>query len=298
MYERDVFLTLPIDHQNTGENVLLRGKFPDLLSTSRSSILSVEGSFRNLTNLVIPKSVSTFLSLGPKFMLPAFTNLSETTVIDDWDCIIEELKRAEYPGIEMAVMQRTLRKAFNLHTADISHTRKIDQYLLFLARSTSIFLKRHQKNVVLVEGDKGKIVGLMPRAEFVDLCENYIMDGLTTGRYVSSIWIDEDDVISNQKELFYPAVKPFQGYFDLKSKKLRLFMPISRQIIIEDYKAIRRMNVFVSSAIGRAIWGVPIFRPSVKYHKTPAKLRPIVSKRHTPSIAIGKAILFALKKIM
>lgn len=46
------------------------------------------------------------------------------------------------------------------------------------------------------------------------------------------------------------------------------------------------------------LWGMPTFHPTVKYHKTPLKLRPIISKRGTPSIAIGSVIKDALKLIM
>lgn len=297
-YERDVFLTLPTDHQKPGESVLLRGKFPHHFLTSRANISSVEGSFRNLTNLVIPTAVSIFLSLGPKFMLPAFTNLSKETIANDWDRILSELKRAEYPGIEMAVMHRTLRQAFNKHTTDIEHTRRIDKHLLSLAHSTSLFLKRHQKTVVLVEGDKGKLVGLVERPEFVILCNKYVQDGVSTGRYVKSSWVDDNDVFTNQKKLLEPIISHFLGNFPIKPKGLCLFMPVNRRVRRKYLEEISRMNKYVASLLRRINWKVPVFRPSLKFHKTPAKLRPIVSKRFTPSIQIGKAILFALKKIM
>lgn len=296
--ERDLLFPFPTEHPAHGASILLRGKFPNNLSDRRQGIPLVKGSFRNLTNLVIPAIVTSFLSLGPKFMLPAFTNLNEETVTDEWERILDELVRAEYPGIELPAMHRLLKKAYNLHVADIPSLRRVDRHLLHLASTTSTFLKRHEKEVILVEGDKGKLVGLVKRAEFTTLCNNYVQDGVKTGRYVKSIWVDDTDVLTNQKKLLEPVISHFLGYFPVKSDRLCLFMPVTRRVKKKNLDDISRMNQYVASILRRINWKVPVFRPSLKFHKTPAKLRPIVSKRETPSIPIGKAILFALKKIL
>lgn len=299
LYERDDCVEYPDGHPLSGTRARVRGKFPDVSTfkcTRRQMIKGVSGAFRNTTTLIVPPAVSTFLSLGPKFMLPAFTLMHPVDKLNTWDEMLDQLTRAEYPCMRLSAVNHSLRSDFDAHCGDSYFVSAMDRHILKLASITSTFLHQHRKEAALVEGDKGKIMGLLPRPMFQQLCDEFIADGVSEGRYVLSTLGTEEEVLAMLVRKYNFAVAPLLVN-PAENGFLRLFMPAYQLTPVRSYDIIR-MNSYVRHQLSRINWKIPIFRPSIKYHKFPLKLRPIVSKRDTPSIPVGRVILFALKKIM
>lgn len=61
---------------------------------------------------------------------------------------------------------------------------------------------------------------------------------------------------------------------------------------------VKKLSVFVRCTLSRVDWKIPVFRPTLKCHKTPIKIRPVISKRRTANTQVGKVICSAFSKIM
>lgn len=69
------------------DTCVLRGSFLPPFQWVVGNILPlrrVPGSFVNMTSFLVPCTVSGFLSLGPKFMMPSFTLVSSLEKDDGW----------------------------------------------------------------------------------------------------------------------------------------------------------------------------------------------------------------------
>lgn len=78
----------------------------------------------------------------------------------------------------------------------------------------------------------------------------------------------------------------------------KLFLMPSTGLTSREISVIEGMNAYVFGKLSAISWGMPNFRPVIKYHKDPIKLRPVICKRNTPSINVGEAVCYALSKIM
>lgn len=67
---------------------------------------------------------------------------------------------------------------------------------------------------------------------------------------------------------------------------------------LRDLAVLDGMNSYVYGLLSNVSWGMPNFRPVIKFHKDPIKLRPVICKRATPSIKVGEVIRYALSKLM
>lgn len=79
---------------------------------------SVSGGFKNLTSLVVPELVCTFLSLGPKFMLPSFSLMCDHVKQSDWDGVLGMLEAAGYCQVRrFGFVREDLESAFIRHVS-------------------------------------------------------------------------------------------------------------------------------------------------------------------------------------
>lgn len=97
-FERD--LVLEEDGPGEGSLVTLRGKLPCSFlfpSLPGCRIRVVFGSFINHTKICVPRRVVSLLSLGSKFMFPAFTHLSLYDREMKWEELRMKLINLGYP---------------------------------------------------------------------------------------------------------------------------------------------------------------------------------------------------------
>lgn len=89
-----------------------------------------------------------------------------------------------------------------------------------------------------------------------------------------------------------PSGKAFHDLYE------QLYMPASYIVTFNDKCTLRGMNAYVIKALSTVTWAFPHFCPRVKFHKDPVAVRPVISKRGSPSITLGKVIISCLSKIM
>lgn len=252
-----------------------------------------------MTSLTIPPTVSSFLSLGPKFMLSSFTLLCEEEKKDFWEHMLYMLEGAGYSTIRYHFEHEELLRAYNEHVGDRYYVKSKSKGFLLAAYETNKFLKDHHTGYAFVEGDKGKVVGLLPRKLFIELCDGFIQSGLASGNYKEFVIADEASFLVSVKDIYMDFIAPlnrlhhkrsFQGEF--------LFVPSPHAYTPATLKELQKMNAYVRGSLLRANWKVPVFRPTLKFHKNPLKVRPVISKRDTPSIVVGRVIRYALNQIL
>lgn len=299
LYDRNILAQYAAGTSREGFSVVLNGGFPSHLSLPIISrhVRVIPGSFRNMTKLIIPTELEVLLSLGPKFMLPSFSLLCRQEKELAWEDILDNLERAGYATVKKFFEHEELKAAYIGHVGDRNVVTRMDQYILHLASVTNSFLKR-ERSITLVEGDKGKVMGLMYREQFAAMIDEFIDTALAEGRYVEFIVGVEEEYLAGIKVRYEGLIAPLVAskYSD-EFGSMRLFMSSSAPMTARALDDLDRMNQFVLRSLSHAVFGIPVFRPSVKFHKSPLKLRPVISKRNTPSISVGKVICYALSKI-
>lgn len=125
-------------------------------------------------------------------MLPSFTLLCNQGKKIIWENILDMLELSGYATIKTFFEHEDLLQDFNNHVGEDNIVNIMDQHLLKLAQRTNQFLLKNRKEVCLVEGDKGKVVGLMKRNEFVKLCDEFVKLGMVNDRYVEFLVKSED----------------------------------------------------------------------------------------------------------
>lgn len=291
IYDRDIFV------DSTSKAIgppIVRGSFPaeqSLPDVKRPHIRAVPRGFANLTSLQVPEGVSILLSLGPKFMLPAYTLFCGEERKSMWEEMLYELERAGYSQIRRKFMHEELKKLYEEHVGDCHYVSQMDSYLLRLANETNTFLRSHSDTVSLVEGDKGKIFGLMYRPSFAALSDGFINAGVAKGQYCEFQVESESSFLDEVEAKYKVQVVGFcSSLYDKKYSNQKLFLPLPKKLSASVFS----MNLYVRNTLTRVAWKVPVFRPTLKVHKKPHSIRPIISKRHTPSILVGKVIRTAL----
>uniref|UniRef100_T1H5B5 Uncharacterized protein n=1 Tax=Megaselia scalaris TaxID=36166 RepID=T1H5B5_MEGSC len=280
----------------------VRGSFPShsdlcVLRLGDLNLREVPRGFRNCTDLHVPKAVSSLLSYGPKFMLPCFTLCSEEYVEREWSKLLDELVRAEYLNIQYPSENVSLKKVFFKHTDNCNRLSRMQMRILCVANLADLFLKSHAKVALIVEGDKGKISGLMYRSEYVRLCNDYIESNVCKQYYQEVEMLDLEKFGEELKSVYKSRVSNLLRLYrsdDYMPK--RLFYPApgsdtTSRTLVSGY------NAYVRSRLQRLSWGLPTLNPTVKFRKEVLKVRPVICKKGTPSIGLGFIIKYALEKI-
>lgn len=298
--DRDIMATYSSNHMKSGNVVNIRGRFPPpiLWPLEHYSFHQTNtNGFKNLTSLNVPENVNTFLSYGPKFMLPAFSLSSVKDKDNIWNTILKMLENSGYTTIRYNFEHVELKNLFLQHIGDNYHISRQCRKLLSIAAETHEFLKQHKNETILVEGDKGKKIGLMWRDQFADLSDNFILDGIKSGQYIEHNPDDVSSFLSTTQTTYKNNVSTFISSM-YHPNHVNLFYISKANPTPHESKFIQGMNAYVKRTLTKVEWNVPIYRPTLKLHKDPLKVRPVICKRHTPSISVGKVIRFVLGKIM
>lgn len=184
IFERDMVVE-KVDADGKVDVCVLRGRFPPPFHWILEQILPlkrVPGSFVNTTTLPVPCTVSSFLSLGPKFILPSFTLVGPGEKDDGWFTLLSKLGGVDY-FVENSVLDfQELQRLYEAHVGDRYSLSRIDRSILMLAATTCNYLRRVRHLAMVVEGDKGKLVGLVYRASYCDMVDAYLTAGLESGK--------------------------------------------------------------------------------------------------------------------
>lgn len=191
----------------------------------------------------------------------------------------------------------SLKKVFFNHTDNCIRLSRMQMRILCVANMTDLFLRSHTKEALIVEGDKGKISGLMYRTEYVKLCNDYIDSNVCKRYYQEVEMLDLEKFGEELKSVYKSRVSSLLRLYrsdDFSPK--RLFYPVpgsdsASKTMVSGY------NAYVRSRLQKLSWGLPTLNPTVKFHKEILKVRPVICKKGTPSIGLGFVIKYALEKI-
>lgn len=181
MFEMDEVISGP---DVIGGQQLFRGCFPSSVlwkCIRRPYLREVRGSFKNLTDLDVPEEVRCILSYGPKFMMPAFTLMSPVIEEETWEILLAKLRMSSYYLDYDIPSRKQLKLYYDRHSGGRVPVKRIAWRVMRAATSTADFLQLHHKYAVIVEGDKGKSIGLMERCHYAELITRFITTGLAAG---------------------------------------------------------------------------------------------------------------------
>lgn len=248
----------------------------------------IPGAFVNMTPLAVPAYVASYLSLGPKFMLPSFGKFTNSAVTTDFNTVLASLRSA---GCMEAVREPNLTQLRSTHATSLGAGHNLslgDQRVLYQAQAVEEYLELHS-DVMVVEGDKGKKVGLISRQQFDEMCMKFLLGGVRAGQYKLRTGLNVKDYQIHLKEQYDVMVQAFHPNTGAK----HLYLSLGEA----DVPLCDGRNRKVHYVLSHAEWRMPMFIPTVKYHKTPLSLRPVVSKKGSASVAVGRVICEALTRI-
>ena len=272
------------------------------------------GAIKNLTGMSLPTNVEALLSYGVKFMLPPFSLFCPSDVLSVWDRI-SLLLSGEFLSFSCYLEQRELNAAFRMHCTDEFKVSRSDRRVLCALNELSYFLFKHSSELIVVEGDKGKLTGLVHPSVYASMCREYIDESIRKGLY-KLVGVHDRTVLGSRVPI--SLAQSFRSVFNHRLHRLMnvegkdtygvkkgihkqeglLFHVSPDECTERERLSIKVLNKRVMYWLTHCGWQMPSFRPTLKFHKDPIKLRPVVSKRFSPSIGLGKAIKLALDQIM
>lgn len=102
--------------------------------------------------------------------------------------LMDKLRRVKC-FVENSVLDlQELQKEYEAHVSDRYTLSRMDFRVLMLAATTCNFLRRIRHRALVVEGDKGKLVGQVYRASFCDLNDAFLAAGLSSGELSRFFW--------------------------------------------------------------------------------------------------------------
>lgn len=241
-----------------------------------------------MTKLYVPKHVASYLSMGPKFMLPSYSNFTCAAVNADFAQVLTSLNRLGNYEVMHEPMLRNLREAHRISMGVDYYVSRADQRMLFAAQAVEEFLQLHP-DIMVVDGDKGKKTGLIYRNEFDTMCMGFLRNGVTSGQYVFHAQLRLDVYMAKLRAMYVDFIAKFNMY----SGTRHLYMGLTSAQ--ESIAAGRNAEVY--HVLSSVEWVVPKFIPTVKYHKTPLTIRPVISKKGSASMSVGKVIVRALEQM-
>lgn len=250
-----------------------------------SNLREIPGGFVNMTKLSIPAYVSSFLSLGPKFVLPSYGFFTDAAVSEDWRVFHSSLHRYGCSEALYQPLLGLLRCAHSESMGCIAFVSRAEQRILYQANAVEEYLQCHPE-IMVVEGDKGKKTGLIDRGEFDKMCLAFLFKGVRSGQYKYHASLHLPTYLDASRKNYMDLI----GSYCMDGGCKRLYLPSYDDLT--DIADGRNRRVY--QVLKRAEWKVPTFIPSVKYHKTPLAIRPVVSKKGSASVSVGIIISEAL----
>lgn len=133
-----------------------------------------------MSGVDIPPNIRAILSMGPKYMLPSYTLLSNEDEARGWNELQNILGNAGYVNVQFNPEKEWLKEEYESFSRDQCVLSRRDRVILAEVSKIDTFFKTHPE-IQLVEGDKGKMVGVMQKDEFLGLCEGFVKEGVVEG---------------------------------------------------------------------------------------------------------------------
>lgn len=254
---------------------------------------SVPGGFENLTRHTVPRDVSALLSYGPKFMVPTFTQMCSGERVAEYNNLVKNLRNYGFHSAGYEGKESSLSKAYAVHSGSNVKLSLIERSMLSMAHQTTLFLQSLRESAIIVNGDKGKKVGLVYRSDYSRLCKVFLDGALSSGMYVE-INVEDEGAFLQQVVEQYNRDADIVIMRNRSIKGSCLYVPGLRSI---NEERLDGLNKQVSYILSKIKWRFPSFSPTLKFHKSPLVLRPVISKFDGPSISLGLVIKAALEAV-
>lgn len=225
-------------------------KLQNLINKQKQCISTQPKWIKNLTNTQIPPDIQQILTLGPKFTIPPNPkDVNIPRLLGDLEAIISDIKvesdrnlyRAKYTNILTNFMRKKI---------------GINSWLCKAVKETRLFLKSNQ-NIVFTYSDKGKVMVLMNRSEYIEKTFELLHDQ----NYYKEVSKDPT-----------PSTQRITNNLITKWEKKEFLSPNTA-------KSLRTYNAIA-----------PRFYTLPKIHKHPLKMRPICAATNSPTTALAKFI--------
>lgn len=254
----------------------------------------VPGGFVNLTRCTVPRDVSALLSYGPKFMLPVYTLMSQGESNVEFRNLIANLRMYGYASAGYSGCEDPLYLAHRCHTSENIKYTQMERSLLVVVSKVMDFLKSHRKVAIVVLGDKGKKVGLVTKSQFKMLCDDHINTAIGNGMYEEFQIGDMSQFLAMMRTSFthHEVIMRLRNFEDYPACSLYV-----AGLSTANQDLLNGLNRQVAHMLSKVEWRFPVFSPTLKFHKDPLVLRPIISKCGSPSIALGLVIKRAMEAL-
>lgn len=78
---------------------------------------------------------------------------------------------------------------YEAHVKDDFVLSRKQREIMAMVCETSLFMVRHQKRYVFVDGDKGKMLGFLSRKEYSGLCEDFLRAAIVESELFKRLYI-------------------------------------------------------------------------------------------------------------
>lgn len=136
-----------------------------------------------------------------------------------------------------------------------------------------MFLQGLRKSAIIVNGDKGKKVGLVYKTDYSKLCETFLTGAMSTGMYVE-LYLEDESAFLQQIVKQYNSSSDIVNLRNRSSKGSCLYVSGLRPC---NEERLVGLNKQVSYTLSKIKWRFPSFSPTLKFHKSPIVLRPVIS---------------------
>lgn len=215
----------------------------------------------NKTNIVFPKECEWIISLGRKFALPSTNEfIKPIHLIADFEQIIYNIKDENEKD---TIRTKFANKLLTLKR--LNKTNTTDKFIIKTYKTTQDFIKKHRKEILIVEADKGNKTVIMKKEEYNNKMERLLEDKNT---YRKSRTDPTEQLTRKNNKIINELYN--QKTIDTRQKHL----------------------MYCSAANPPRLYGLP------KIHKTDMPLRPIASSCEVPCYQMAKFLGSILKNLV
>lgn len=227
------------------------------------------GGFTNFTKHTFPPNIAALLSYGPNYMLPIPNlQLYEFLIsINELNDQIKEHDMTTYYNNKVQLYHKITR-----FLAEFDHTlSKKEKYIINTIVDLDLFLS--DKNIHIIESDKTKSTVAIEDKEYRELTTKMINEGMLNGLY-KPVKAKGEYILNKLLSCYNCKVRVIRSNFIFYNRT-------PQNIQIEE-----QCNYILNNYSNK----IPQMYPTIKTHKNPHKMRPIVDRKYAINTTIGLVI--------